>query len=631
MATRFETLGKAKDIEDLKQRNIASFFANFNKYKKAVDDFSLWSANHPNQLLLYQQIEKLIERREYGDLKDLSNRDFPSYDEIYDSLDRRKKYQVKSKFREVEGWGKKTTDGLRYDFIKEYINQLPHYQRLALKEEFVRYLVHSEAGKKFLQESAEFGYSNSTAIEEIPPFSLPALDSDLEEFSNLPDYFNTIDNSLKVITLIQILLPEYYKNHKIDFPYLRRISVKFAAIFFEGVNNENFPIEELYRVDVRTVKVKNKFKQQLGNMLPYLNLTFHSIQFGYNLKKYRESERFEDAIELGNNLADLIKDTSEVYQSLLKNNQSSLLPDAKLVSRVGNFAEGFSNYVFSPIQFSIDLQNAALAVLSGDNRLALGYSISGLGVVTGLALTFLGVSTPVGLIVALGFAAVAYFAPSIFYSKQRNDLMKWLESNYFSNTYVKELPKEVNINPMDPRFEWNNQKSKKLKIFHQIQSLYSILNPAVVDYNNHWFETDNELLSIIVNSPPLRLTNYWIKLRFFNKSPWFRERSNHNYQIPLFFEDPNFAINPEWEKRNSWFKEHRLTIEEDDKKQKHVKKYELKIEVEDHVRVFYHYVQIQFIPLPEEYNFLRSFSNEEKEAFENHPFRLTYTIKINVN
>ncbi len=606
-------------------------------YVEKVDNFFKWSEKNKDQIPLFREIEKILKRRANGDLKDLSDADFPTYSEIRNTLNTLKFDELSWKFKEIEIWANTVVVGIRQQSFLEAFYKLPEHQQLLEKEEMARYLFVSKRGKEYLHEVM----TNPSVPNAFPPiFDLSVLSSDLTKFKQVssakpPEFW--IGNALTLTKLFHILLPEYSKYPDLERQKLAFITGKYVSVFRDFVETDgvfldgNFPdtysafvtkygndidtveaaIQQELEVDTNNIELKNGLRQDLELWLPHFKLAFSMFQFGSKLKAMRETPSLRNNTEFLASLTDLIAESLEYFATIKK------LPAEHVAFKVGKFAGKVSTFVFSPIIMCMDLHNLMEAISDGDTRGAWQAGISVVSAVTGIVLALLGAALIVALAVGIVFALGGFLLSIFVDSRLKTDLLTVLGASYFGKQYLPTRPNNINANPLDLRFEWN-QQDKGETFRRQTRSIFSVMNRATIKEDSD-LEPSYLQTILTVDKPPLRPVDYYVKIRFFREAPLGREETEPSIIIPLAFYNSQALKNSNWASTRPWFEDHHLELDlvgDHPQEFRGIKKYTVSMRLSGAAILTHRRVQMQFIPLPKGYDLFVDITTERMQRLE---------------
>lgn len=611
------------DIDWIKQVKEA-----YTPYKTIANEFLYWSEEHKYQLLLYHQLEKLLDRKREGDLKE--SEDIPSVQEMEDKLHRRKHGAIKRKFvgenSVLEVKARRFIRGLQLESFLEEFEQLNIYTQYNLLEEFARYLKLSKAGQEYLRNCALF---NPSGEEIVDPntylYSFNHQEILLGKFENESLSGETLaDLTLKIVTLYHSLLRDYYKDLEISVSRTRFITARLSAIFFENRSQliiAGLPktylewtlihtqaeyelkvaIEEEFKLSFKEVSIKNTLKEDLGILLDHFQLFFTLCKFGIQAKALRDNPDLKNSLNFIKGLTDLTDDYIKFHRKYADGGPS-IVPYLDDLAKAVASLKWAGDYIFAPILICVDLKDTFQAILDREDRAAWNSSVAVLGGLVGMVGVFMGLSAATLGFMAIGIVLIGFVGSSLIDSTTRRNLLIWLEYNYFGkqNHQILNEP-DITKDPLDIRFEWEGQSTER-SIFKQIAALHSILLPADMEHELVRLPGNNIQLNFKIVNPPLAMQSYMVKLRFFGGGPQQGEQLSKDLQVPLdYYNSSNFP-RPEWRgiPANSWFERHELVLERiegDSDKVPQALEYQLDIRLPFATTFGFSYYQIQFYPL----------------------------------
>lgn len=535
------------------------------EYVSAINDFNDFTQGNPYQLMLFEAIENLIERKTTGDLKDID--DVPREEDIRgylkiaensgDLTDPGKnvygifsnRFQIKKDI--IEEYGYDFVEELRSADFARQLNSLPIALKFEIKAEILEALRYSDAGREYIRESASFDDQQ----EDFLLFSFESLVQDLKQLEELErdpaqESLKAMpDISIKIMEIIHGFLPDVFKYTQVNITKAYFVIGRFSKVFFQdfglvvpsnhtAINIVEF---ELTFIEVREIEIKNKFKQNLGPFISFLKIIFSSYQLWVGSKALRRDSSIRDKLNISKLAIEIITESEALFKAMLKHPTTGIAKASKLSNAISVLGK-FNSWVISPILFFYEVDDFSHAAMSGDKRdtwVAFWASLSALSTI---GLASVGVAGPVGIIVPLALGLVSLAGYLIYGTKMEEDLERWLESNYFGKDFdLEALP---SASPFSIEFEWigadeerkiieivPNAQQAQLRnildgrdqlqqvIFRQIRTLHSILHPLNATAKKSNADEDAlayRFLKIKLDNPSIAPIDFYLRLRFIN-------------------------------------------------------------------------------------------------------------------
>jgi len=629
----------------------------WNRYVQALDEYQVWVDEHPYEIQLMDTIDQLIERKVNGDLKDDDN--VPDKAEIEgflsDQFDVYKKWRDSFK-NDIEEYADSFVKELEnQEFLEQFYSSIHSpLNRLQRKYKYFQVLFRSKVGIDYLKSCALYEPDSTT---QAPIFSFPELERDLNliEQAQAVGDSKFVDLSVLFLSLFSELIPEYTKIWEVETKRVYYLSYLVVRIYYEriGVSSydsyQSFNMIEFEQSILQVDIEQTTISRYVLNKVPLIIKTVHTvllvIQLAAKVHKIKNTPNLENSIEILSGIigiAEMIPKfrPPQGVENIIKASLSTS-------SRALNLAASANTFILSPILFCYQLNNFTNATLNGNDRASFVALMSSISAISGPVAILLGLSGPVGIVLAIGILAVGVFGAFLFDTDREKNLKRWLNNNYFGKHDLDDEDYSINFkNPVNVGFEWDRSEEGSLLV-KQIRSIFSLLHPLnsknekIVEVSDRFYH-----LTFKLDNPNIPPNDFYLRLRFFNGgrdlgdevsnadiNGLAQRKGERWYLIPIALDEPDYFLS-DWKNdpKNEWFVNHNvewLHQTSNPLKTNRIVSYELTMLLKKDRPSTHKYYQIQVIPAGQKLSDENYRSQRDiEEVLEKNPFIITESKSV---